>query len=237
MRRLAWAWLVEVANGPRVFGWRQPFRQWAYSDGLEMSGSARRGVVLVHGFFCNRGVWNGWRPRLRKAEIAHVAVDLEPAFAPIGTHAATIDDAVRRVTQASHGHTPVVVAHSMGGLAVRAWLAGERGRLERIHRIVTIGTPHRGTWLARFARAANGREMQVGSAFLGELTRRETPETCARFTCFWSDCDNIVFPSANATLDGADNRAITGWAHVHLVEHPAIFAAAMDAIEAPAQTS
>ena len=229
--RLVRAWLIEVGHGPRVFGWRQPFRQRTHVDRLDIPDTLTRGVVLVHGFFCNRGVWNGWLRRLADAGVPYVAVDLEPPFSSIATHADTIDDAVRRVAAASAGRAPVIVAHSMGGLAVRAWLAGApQQRTAQVHRVVTIGTPHRGTWLARFARTVDGREMRIGSRFLEELTARESAVERQRFTCFWSDCDNIVFPSANATLEGADNRAVAGWAHVHLVEHPAIFAAVLSAV-------
>jgi len=42
--------------------------------------------------------------------------------------------------------------------------------------------------------------------------------------CFWSRCDNIVFPTRNATLEGADNREVAGAPHVAMVFHPAVFA-------------
>lgn len=238
LRRLVRAWAAEVVRGPVVFGWSQPFRQRAIQDGLDLGGSNVRGVLLVHGYFCNRAIWNGWLRRLGQAGIPHVAIDLEPAFASIDAYADTVEIAVRRVTEAANGRPPVVVAHSMGGVAIRAWLAVDADRnASRVHRIVTIGSPHRGTWMARFARSPNGRQMRIDSEFLSALATRETDTTRARFTCYWSDCDNVVFPSLNATLDGADNRALVGWAHLHLVDHPAIFAAVLDAVAEPDQMS
>jgi hypothetical protein len=41
-----------------------------------------------------------------------------------------------------------------------------------------------------------------------------------RTTCFYSHCDNIVFPPSTAMLDGADNRHLVGVAHVHMVNRP-----------------
>jgi len=113
------------------------------------------------------------------------------------------------------------VAHSMGGLAVRAWLRSARKK-ERVHSVVTIATPHSGTWLARFAMTANARQMREGSRWLDELRASETPETRALFTCYFGHCDNIVFPAHNATLSGATNRHVPGVAHVHLAFHAAI---------------
>ena len=75
---------------------------------------------------------------------------------------------------ASPRHTPrnanVVYVAALGP----AWKAGG-DRRARFHRIVTIGTPHRGTAIARHARARNGIEMQLESPWLDALgaTRRE----------------------------------------------------------------
>ncbi len=62
--------------------------------------------------------------------------------------------------------------------------------------------------------------MRQGSRWLQALAAREPAGRAARLTCFYSHCDNIVFPATVATLDGADNRHITGVAHVHMAEHP-----------------
>ena len=65
-----------------------------------------------------------------------------------------IESAVRRVTSKT-GRSPVVIAHSMGGLAVRSWLARQSADA-RVQRVFTMGSPHRGTWLARFSAMKNG---------------------------------------------------------------------------------
>lgn len=65
----------------------------------------------------------------------------------------------------------------------------------------------------------NGLEMRRNSAWLIALAAQEPPGHEGRFTCFYSNCDNIVFPPATATLAGADNRHLPGVAHVHMVGH------------------
>lgn len=212
------AWWGEVSSAPRVFCWNQPFRSQVYPDRLRPNAPSRqrRGVVLVHGFFCNRGLWNDWLRRLQALDIPVVAVNLEPVFGPIDAYAETIERAVRQLEQAT-GLAPVVVAHSMGGLALRHWWAhADNGR--RVHRAIAIGTPHRGTWLAHFAFSENGRQMRLASDWHRQLASREPPDRAAKFTCFYSHCDNIVFPASNATLPGADNRHLPEVAHVHMVE-------------------
>ena len=73
-------------------------------------------------------------------DIPFVAVSLEPLLGSIDDYRPTIATAVRRVERAT-GLAPVVVAHSMGGLAVRAWL-GRSTPNARCHRLVTIASPH-----------------------------------------------------------------------------------------------
>jgi triacylglycerol esterase/lipase EstA (alpha/beta hydrolase family) len=222
-RRDLWAaWCAEVVIAPLVFLWLQPFRSEAQADSPVRPLAGGHGVLLVHGFFCNRGLWHPWMKRLREAKVPFVALTLEPVFGSIDDYAAQIDEAMARL-EAATGSAPVLVAHSMGGLAARAWLCRSVGDL-RVHRVVTIGTPHRGTAMAGRALATNARQMRLGSPWLVSLAQGEPPERYRRFTCFWSRCDNIVFPTESATLPGADNRQLDVTPHVRMVYHPEVFA-------------
>ena len=218
---LAHAWWGEVRVAPLVFCWRQPFRWNALPDHLEGAAlKGRRGAVFIHGFVCNRGFWTPWLRRMRASGHAYAAVNLQPVFGSIDGYVPIIDDAVRRVTAAT-GLPPVLVCHSMGGLAARAWLREQQADA-RVAHIITIGTPHRGTWLGRFSRLANGRQMRLESGWLGELAKYGSAQRHASFTCWFSNCDNIVFPVETATLPGADNRMVRGVAHVDLAFVPRV---------------
>ena len=218
------AWWGEVATAPRVFCWNQPVLSNAVPDWLE-SQSPSRGVVFVHGFVCNRGLWNPLMRKLRQARVPFVAVNLEPVFGSIDHYAGIVDAAVRRV-EAATGMAPVIVGHSMGGLAIRAWLDAHAGD-QHAHRIITIGTPHHGTYLGRYAMTPNARQMNLSSDWQRRLSEREPAQRFARFTCFYGHCDNIVFPATTATLAGADNRHIAGTAHVHMAFHADVFSEVM----------
>ncbi len=118
--------------------------------------------------------------------------------------------------------SPVIVAHSMGGLAVRSWLAAE-GRSERFHHLVTIATPHAGTRIASRGFGVNVGQMRTTGTWLLRLLANEPATVRGRFVCFWGHCDNIVFPTRNATLAGADNRHLPATPHVRMAYHPAVF--------------
>ncbi len=216
------AWATECSMTPGVFYWRQPFRSQAVPDYLPSQATGRRGVVLVHGFVCNRGFWTPWLKQLVQAGHPFMAVNLEPVVASIDDYVPTLEQAVQQVTQAT-GKPPLLVCHSMGGLVARAWLrqAGPEATM-RVAHIVTIATPHHGTWLGNRSRQRNGRQMACGNEWLETLRASEPAERYQRFTCWHSNCDNIVFPAANATLAGADNRFVPGMPHVALAFRPEV---------------
>lgn len=231
--QLVQAWAGEVRASWRVFNWVQPFCADREPDVPGLPG--RRGVVLVHGYFCNRGVWADALRALRGRGVPCTALTLEPAFGRIDDWVAAIEVAVAAMARQT-GLAPVLVAHSMGGLAVRAWLASQADATAadvRVCRVITVGTPHQGTWMARFGHSPNARQMRPGHPWLAALARAESAARHARFTCFFGHADNIVFPATTATLAGADNRHLSGVAHVAVVDRPEVWAEVRRWVDSP----
>lgn len=220
------AWWRESWTAHLVFSWRQPFFADAEPDALE-AGQGQRALLLVHGFFCNRGLWNPWMRSLRALRVPYLAVTLEPVYGSIDDYVPIVEAAIERAWRAT-GVAPVVVAHSMGGLAMRAWWRARGSAADgRVARVITIGTPHAGTLAALFAHGINARQMRLGSPWLAQLAAAEPAGRYRSFTCFYSHCDNIAMPSATATLPGADNRHVPGQPHVALAYHPLVFEEAL----------
>jgi triacylglycerol lipase len=201
------AWGREVVASELAFSWRQPWREWAEPDHLPPG--AQTGVLLVHGFACNRGRWNGWMKKLRAQGVAFIAPTLEPAFGSIDAYADEIEAGVRQLK--SHtGRMPVLCAHSMGGLALRAWWR-KHGASHEVPRVITLGSPHQGTRMAAFGQGRNARQMRLRSAWLAELP--PLPDV----DCFWTPCDQIVNPAAMAILPGSRAHRVDGVGHMGLV--------------------
>jgi pimeloyl-ACP methyl ester carboxylesterase len=210
------AFVREACTAPTVFLWRQPFRTHAISDALQPSNKA--GAVFIHGFFCNRAFWSPWMVQLQSQNRAFASVTLEPAFGSIDDYAAIVEAAVAKVTQAT-GQAPTLICHSMGGLAARAWLRSNAANDNRVKRIITIGSPHFGTALSTekaLLPFINTHQMQRLGAWTQQLARDEPSVRYAKFTCWYSNCDNIVVPTSTAMLPGADNRFITAQGHVSM---------------------
>ena len=215
------AWWQEARVAAKVFAWWQPFAWRRHPDAAVPFAPGRRAVVLVHGFVCNRGLWQPWLRELRRRGLPYTTVNLEPVFGSIDDYVPLVEDAVRRA-QALTGQPPLLVCHSMGGLAARAWLAAAPGAAGRVCGVVTIGTPHHGTWLARFSHLTNGRQMRIDGDWLRALQAREAGQPRPPFVCWYSNADNIVFPAATATLPGADNHFLPGVPHVAMAYHPTV---------------
>lgn len=227
-RTWAAAWRAEVPVSLRAFAWRMPWRARAEPDHLPPGARGRRGVLLVHGYLCNRGLWNGWIARLRAQGVPVVAVNLEPVLGRIDDTVRAIEAGVRQL-EACTGVPPLAVAHSMGGLALRCWWAAHGGDA-RLHHAVTLGTPHQGTWLARFGLSPNARQMRPGSPWLQALAAREPAGRAARCTCVVATCDNVVFPAPLAAWPGAAVVTVDGAAHLDLLERPEAWGVVLGAL-------
>ena len=221
------ALIGEWAESTAIFGWRMPWRSNAVEDHLPRTSRGLRGVVFIHGYICNRGLWNPWMRRLRKLDRAFVAVSLEPVFASIDDYVVQIERAVHRIETAT-GLAPVIVAHSMGGLVARAWLRSRAAHkrsdgTEEAARLITIGTPHRGTWLAGAAMAANARQMRMDSAWMTALAAREPSTLPGLITSWWSECDQIVYPPPTAVFPGSEAKQLRGVGHIALTAREEIW--------------
>ena len=210
------AWLAEWKLSLQIFGWRIPFRQNAVPDYFPADASGQVGVVLVHGYFCSRAVWAPWLQRLQKQGIACAAMTLEPAHGhPVDAMVADLHRSVLQMVDRT-GQPPLLVAHSMGGLVVRAWLKtlSARQRARYLAHVVTVATPHGGTWLGRFAHSLPARDMREASAWLQALGPLPAE---VGMSCWCSSSDNIVFPPPLAVMTGAAQHQVEDAAHMQLL--------------------
>jgi triacylglycerol lipase len=148
---------------------------------------------------------------------SHVScVSFADRFGSNVQHAAELRQAVAGLSALSGEERVAVVAHSMGGLALRMYLRANASH--QVHTAVFVGTPHRGTWLAWLAWGAGGREMRPGSRLLAELQDRPPPPD-VRAVCIRTPVDTRVLPGSSAFLEGADCRMIRAPGHTRMLRH------------------
>jgi pimeloyl-ACP methyl ester carboxylesterase len=212
-------YLRELAGWLLMFSLILPFVPARRSVVDRTGSSASRGlpVLLVHGLACNRGNWWWFRGQLEQRGHRVFTVDCTPWYARIDSYSPQLARAIDEVLAATGARQLVIVGHSMGGLIARAYLDRYGG--DKVTHVITLGTPHRGTWMTRFGYASNIRDMAEASTWLTALGARESQRSVRpyeAFSCIFTYHDNLVAPQTNATLPGAAQFAVSGIGHLSL---------------------
>jgi triacylglycerol esterase/lipase EstA (alpha/beta hydrolase family) len=138
---------------------------------------------------------------------------------------ATLVDQVRAQT----GSAKVdLVGHSQGGLVARYYVK-YLGGAAKVDRVVSLGAPHYGTYVANFV-AFFGlgncvgivacEQMAIGSGFLNGLNAGPDVIAPVRYTNIYTAYDELVRPVTNATLaDGATNVKVQDQCFLRVVGH------------------
>jgi triacylglycerol lipase len=133
-------WWGELLACLQVFFWLQPF----FGDKKLATGKNQEkpALLLVHGYFCNRGLWRSFAKSF--AAEGHVigSVNLEPVFGSIDEYPPLIHAAIQELRGRSRQGKIVLIGHSMGGLAIRTYLRDYGGAA--VAKVITLGTPHQG---------------------------------------------------------------------------------------------
>lgn len=241
---LAWRYRSEIPESYRI-GWRQACRLFFHEFRATMTASSwtmpfyffskrtaqnPQGlpVLLIHGYGCNSGYWRAMSKAMLKANITHHAIDLVPVTGGIDEYVPMIHQAVEQLCKDTGHDRIVIVAHSMGGLAARAYLRDHGSH--RIAKVITLGTPHHGTGLAHFGVGLNTRQMRwtvsgqegLCSDWLRALAAKEDSSVHRLFVSIYSHHDNIISPQTSSHLPGAKNIEFHAIGHVALAFNPVI---------------
>lgn len=202
----------------RFFLLRQPWT-WA-APAIQAAMAPQNGepgrvpVLLVHGIICNHRVWDLLIPALRAQGHTVLAINLEPLFTSIDDYALPIEQAVQSLCQHT-GHAQVaLVGHSMGGVAIRAWM--RRYGTQQVAQAITLGSPHAGTRVRPLVDTVNGQQMAWQSPWLHALAATESEATRQLFRIGVSAQDNIVYPQREQTLQGVQPKLFEGLGHLQL---------------------
>jgi len=189
----------------------------------------RRPLLLVHGVGVNDGVWFALRRKLSRRGLGPVyTINYGPPLAGIEHFAGQLAARIEAIRAATGAERVALVAHSMGGLVARAYL--RRFGAARIEQLITIGTPHHGSMLARTFAGRCFAQMRPASRWLADINHDESAPPPVPITSIWSRHDSIVAPQASAELACARNIALAGIGHNALLNHRDVMELVADAI-------
>ena len=166
-------------------------------------------MLLVHGYGCNRGIWWWLRPRLEAAGHVVATISLEPPWGGIDGFAEQLHARIEAVCAATGAPRVTLVAHSMGGLVSRAYLA--RHGDARVARLISIASPHGGSQLARLGLGTCARQMAPGSAWLARLAAQRVT---VPFVSVRTPQDNFVMPQDLQRHPDARDEPLPGVGHL-----------------------
>src|SRR5262245_60709197 len=161
-------------------------------------------VLLVHGFFQTRNIWEMMEDRLRHDGYGVMSFNLGGLLWKFNTHpvdrlAELVADKVEGLA-ARHGFERIhVVGHSKGGVVARRWVqhfGGDR----RVKSVTTLGTPHHGTPTAMLgvalmgfgALSSSARDLLPGSRVVSAIGRDSFPANIPLTSVFSKD--DLVCP-------------------------------------------
>jgi hypothetical protein len=208
-----------------------PWDRWWLRPDPPLAPTDRMPVLLVHGYFSNRGYFRGLARMLEARGAGPVyAPNFRTWFASIESFEEEIHAAIERIVAATGQPKVFVIAHSMGGLGMRAYLV--RRGAGRIAGLVTLAAPHQGTALARFGSGENARQMRRGSVFLSELARMEEMARHPPILSVFTRHDNLVAPQEGSMLSWGRNVGLVGHGHIAMMEAPELEPLLLEAMRA-----
>lgn len=188
-----------------------PFRAVFRTRTERGTGAADGPVVLLqHGYVNNGAVWFFTARALEKSGYRVFTVD-QPPFASIDTMGDRLAGRVDEVLARTGMTQLTLVAHSMGGLVCRAYLRRHGGN--KIDRLITVGSPHHGTFHAYLASGPNGRQMRPGNEWLNALNNVSIG---IPFTSIYSVHDTIISPQDSSVMPDATNIELSAIGHVSM---------------------
>jgi triacylglycerol lipase len=177
-------------------------------------------ILLVHGFIDNHAIFTVMERALRRRGFQTLsAYDYGLLTHNIPRAAGRLGETIEQLATQSGYERIHVIGHSLGGLIARYYVQRLGGH-SCVHTLVTLGTPHQGTQLARVAPVLPlVRQLTPSSPIIQELAE-PTVGCRTRFIVFHSDIDPVIVPSGNARLEHPDlnvrNISVRGVGHLSL---------------------
>jgi pimeloyl-ACP methyl ester carboxylesterase len=176
-------------------------------------------ILLVHGMVDNRSIFTVLRRGLQRRGFRRVlSLNYSPLTSDVRRAAERLAARVETICAETGFERIHVIGHSMGGLIARYYVQCMGGD-DRVHTLVTLGSPHGGTLPAYLVPHRLGRQLRPGSDVVAELAL-PAPDCRTRFLAVWSDLDQMMVPKTAARIDHPDlvarNVMVRGVGHMSL---------------------
>jgi len=210
---------VGLSRAMAPLGWGQP------TPARTQQGQDQRPpVLLLPGYRLNRSILFGLHTFLSRRGFSWVWPVSLSRGKRIADHAADLARHVATLKATTGAEQIDIVGFSMGGL-VAGWYVQHLDGAPHVRRLVTIGTPWRGTKMSVFGRNAVARDGAWRAPILDGLT----PVPVGTLS-IWSPEDPLVVPATSAAPDAMDSVRIDGAGHTEMMFSARVYRAVYEAL-------
>jgi triacylglycerol lipase len=174
-----------------------------------------RPIIVLHGYAMNRASFLALALRLRKAGLGPIYGFEYWTLGRVAAGARQLGWFVDEVLAATGATEVDLIGHSMGGVVARYYITLAGGD-ERVHRAITLGSPHAGTDLGGLGLGHPARELVLGSKLIQRLAAAHPP-THAKLTTILSHSDALVPASHQPEITGTERIVFDDLGHVALL--------------------
>ena len=192
----------------------------------------RHPVLLLHGIWRTGAVFRTMIRYLRERGFTTHCLDLKPSSGLAGLD--ELAEQVRAFAERRFGPgAPFdLVGFSMGGVVARYYVQ-RLGGIERVRRLITISSPHNGSYWAYLQKLPGYLHMRPNSPFLEDLNRDASMLARINFTSIWTPLDLMIMPPSSSRLPVGEEVLVPAPLHALMLLDPRSLKAVAAALAAP----
>lgn len=164
-------------------------------------------ILLSHGYLGSSGQLFYLKYLLKKNNAGAVfTMDYGSPFSSIDDFACAMRMKVEEIRQHYPDKKITIVGHSMGGV-IAARYAANCENTDHLAKVITLGSPLQGTYLASIAPGKCAREMERSSTYLKQLEQDLITKNVS-FINVGSCCDLIVLPNESTAFKTVPSKKV-----------------------------
>jgi len=156
-------------------------------------------------------------------------INLFPNFASAEEQAQKVKSKIEAMKQRYGVKQVELVVHSFGGLISRYYIQELQGK-DTVRNLVTVATPHHGTYTAFAGPGRSAQQLRPNSAFLTQLNANGFAYAPVKYTSIWSNLDEIVIPPKHAIMPDSTVYYVPWTGHLTIMFSKRTYAHILDTL-------
>jgi triacylglycerol esterase/lipase EstA (alpha/beta hydrolase family) len=176
-------------------------------------------ILLVHGYMHNSSAWIDLHEKMEKIDAIGSVFTINlglPFNHSIEAYSQLVKTKVEEIQKLTEREDLILIGHSMGGVISTYYALNDAKELS-VKKVITLGSPLKGTYLGYLGLGPCARQMSYNSEFSNQLIEKMAESSYTQFINIGSPNDAIILPPESATpLQTArvSSHHISGMGHI-----------------------